>query len=43
VIKRGQMAVEETEGHREDRGQYKGQRAVEGQKAFEEAEGHRED
>ncbi len=37
------MAVEETEGHREDRGQQKGQRAVEEQKAFEETEGHRED
>ncbi len=49
------MAVEETQGHREDRGQYKGQRVTEGtdgcregrgllgNRAIERIEGHRED
>jgi hypothetical protein len=38
---RGQRAVEETEGRREDRGPSRGQRAIEGTEAVEETEGGR--
>jgi hypothetical protein len=40
---RGQRAVAETEGHREDRGPQSGQGVIEGERVVEETEDSRED